>query len=441
MKKLFFVGLYQSITLLLLPFFLLFILGTLLRKPIYRKNMAQRFGLYPATFFKLLQGKKVVWIHAASVGEVMMSRFFVRSFKARHPDSAIVFSTITPTGQAAAREYLSDFVVSFIYFPFDYFWIARGVVRRISPTLFIFMETEIWPNCLRSLSKRKIPSIMANGRISTRSFPGYQKLRPFISLVLNDVSLFLMQSAQDAERLIRLGAPLNRVEETGNMKYDQAGSAEDQVSGACASFAAMGLSEDQLLMIAGSTRPGEEDAVLKAYRILHSKMPGLRLMIAPRHLGRLDAVEGLVSAAGFQSIRKGQISGPSLKEDVDTPKVILMDTLGELASFYALAHFIFVGGSLAPFGGHNPLEPAACKKPVFFGGHMENFQEIAEQLTRSGGGIQVADGNELAERILWLSKHPEEYEQRAQAAYDVVFNHRGAVQRNLDRIALLMEKI
>lgn len=399
--------------------------------------MAQRFGRYPSDFFKPLQDKQVFWVHAASVGEVMMSRLFVRALKERHPDTGIVFSTITPTGQAAAREHLADSVDCFIYFPFDFFWVARRVVRRISPDVFIFLETEIWPNCLRSLSTLKIPSVMANGRISTRSFPGYRRLRPFISLVLKEISLFLVQSVEDAERLVALGAPPERVEETGNMKYDQAGSAEDQNVDPRKNLEALGLFEDIPVMIAGSTRPGEETPVLEAYRTLRLNIPDLALIVAPRHLGRLDEVEKIIEREGFKVIRKTRIEGP-LRTEIAAPPVILVDTLGELATVYPVGRFIFVGGSLAAFGGHNPLEPAACRKPVFFGPHMENFQAIAAQLTAAGGGIQISSGTELAGEMLSLSQTPEEYEQRATAAYDVVRRHRGAVQRNIDRISALL---
>ena len=365
----------------------------------------------------------------------MMSRLFIRSLKARYPEARLVLSTITPTGQAAAREHLQQEIDLFIYFPFDFFWIVPSVVNKISPDLFIFLETEIWPNCLKSLATQNIPTIMVNGRISVKSFPQYKKLRIFWSRVLNDVSLFLMQSAQDAQRILVLGAAPHRVEETGNMKYDQAGSGDDHQSSDQEGKDGLGLSEGDLLMIAGSTRPGEEEQILEAYEQLLMTMPSLTLLIAPRHLERLAELEALLEDRGHTAIRKGKIDG-SLREDKSRPSpVILLDTLGELSRLYALGRFIFVGGSLAPFGGHNPLEAAAWEKPVFFGTHMENFEEIALQLLASGGGIEVRNGRILGDKILQLSQHPEEYQERAKSALQVVQSQQGAVKKNIDHIA------
>ncbi len=439
MKQLILFSLYNLLTLLLLPFFTIFIAGTWLSKPVYRNNMAQRFGRYPSDFFRSFQNKTVFWVHAASVGEVMMSRLFIRTLKNRYPEARLILSTITPTGQAAAVEHLQQDIDLFIYFPFDFFWIAPSLVKKISPTLFIFLETEIWPNCLKSLSARNIPTIMVNGRISVKSLSQYKKFLPFWSCVLNHVSLFLMQSAQDAQRIIALGAPPHRVEETGNMKYDQAGSGDDTIVSDLKGKENLGLSEGDLLMIAGSTRPGEEKQVLDAYEQLLIPIPCLTLVIAPRHLERLVEVEILLEERGHPAIRKRKIKGPLRTDASKSSPVVLLDTLGELSRLYALGQFIFVGGSLASFGGHNPLEAAAWEKPVFFGPHMENFQEISHQLLTSGGGIEVKNGRTLGEKILHLSQHPEEYQQRATSALQVVQSHQGAVKKNIDRIAEQME--
>ena len=383
--------------------------------------MSQRFGGYPPGFFRNIQGLAVFWVHAASVGEVMMSRLFVQSLRMRYPEACIVFSTVTPTGQAAAREHLGHFADLFIYFPFDFFWVVPSVVQKISPSLFVFMETEIWPNCLKSLHAMGTPVVLANGRISNSSFPRYKKLRPFLSQVFKSVSFFLMQSESDVERIVALGAPPARVKHTGNMKYDQAVSVEAQGEKTRSpTLADLALPQKTTLMIAGSTRPGEEAEVLEAYEILLAAIPALALMIAPRHLNRLSEVEKLLSERGYVSLRKSRITGQKASGDSVPAPVILLDTLGELARFYPLGTYIFVGGSLADFGGHNPLEPAAGRKPVFFGPHMENFEEIAKQLTAAGGGIQVGDGKTLGKEMLRLAQNPEDYEQRASAAYGVV---------------------
>ncbi len=451
-KTLFYI-LYQVLILLLLPFLLLWLSSSLIIHPAYRKDVAQRFGLYPADFFKALRGKRVLWIHAASVGEVMMSRLFMKSLRARYPDAALVFSTSTPSGRAAAQSHLQG-IDTFIYLPYDLAWITRSVVGRISPDLFIFMETEIWANLLRSLSKKQIPSMMLNGRISAKSFPRYKRISAFLSYIFEEVSLFLMQTEESTGRLIELGADPDRVETSGNMKYDQAATAERGVRQASLTLAILGLSQSDRLMIAGSTHPGEEAAVLKAYAKIVSDIPSVTLLIAPRHLNRLDEVEGLIANMGFKSIRKSKIAGRKSKivgrksnisgspppGSNGKKPVILLDTLGELARIYPLGELIFVGGSLAPIGGHNLLEPASFKKPVFFGPHMTNSREIATQLKQSGGGIEVSDAEDLSAKMHELAGDKAAYQKRGEAAYLVVVNNQGAVKRNLDRISAVFER-
>ncbi len=439
MKKWILYGIYNLLGLMLFPFFMLFLVGACLRKPIYRKNIAQRFGCYPSDFFLKLRDKKVIWIHASSVGEVMMSRLFVQNLRKQYPNAGIVISTMTPTGQAAAREHLSSCSDLFIYFPFDLSWIVPAVVQKISPALFIFMETEIWPNCLKTLAEQHILTVMANGRISNNSFPRYQKLKPFLACALSEVSLFLMQSENDAQRIIALGAPPTQVQECGNMKYDQAASSAASTN-KMPTKATLGLSEDRPLMIAGSTRPGEEETVLEAYKILLLSLPTLALLIAPRHLNRLNAIEKQLKRNGYRVIRKSAISGPIPEDPSKHRPITLLDTLGELNRLYALGDYIFVGGSFADFGGHNPLEPAAHKKPVFFGPHMENFSDIAKELIYSGGGISISDGKQLGDAMLALAQNPEDYQKCAEAAYGIVLKHQGAVTRHLDRITNLMAK-
>ncbi len=436
MKTRFFYGLYNLSFLLLLPFFLLFLLGVFVFQPAYRRHMGMRFGIYPAGFFERLRGGRRFWIHAASVGEVIMSRPFVRALRERYPEALIAVSTITPTGRAAAQGQLPEADLCF-YFPFDFFWIVPGLLEKLKPALLILMETELWPNCLRSLARRKIPAVLVNGRISNKSFPRYLRFRPFIACVLESLPHYLMQSQSDADRIVALGAAPGRVEVTGNMKYDQ-GLDEGRPS-ADRLREKLGLAEDDVVMIAGSTRPGEEAAVLEAYLRLRAVLPALVLMIAPRHLHRLAEIERLLAERGLTSIRKSAIAGDFRREDGVQAPVILIDTMGELGRLYPFGRYIFIGGSLAPLGGQNPLEAAACRKPVFFGPHMDNFKEIAAQLLAVEAAIQVADGADLGEKMLRLHAQPEDYEKKAEAAYQVVLKHRGAVERNLAQIATLIE--
>ncbi|MFQ5543266.1 MAG: 3-deoxy-D-manno-octulosonic acid transferase [Nitrospiria bacterium] len=432
MKKTLLIGFYHLLTHLLFPFFLLFLAGALILRPGYRRNIRQRFGWYPSDFFSPILGKKVFWIHAASVGEVMMGRMFIQALRKRSPDAGIVLSTITPTGQETALEHLKE-IDLMIYFPFDIIWMTGSVIRKMAPDLFLFLETEIWPGTLQALSTQGIPSIMINGRISDGSFRHYRKLRPFMSQVFEAVDLFLMQSARDLEKIIDIGALPARVKQTGNMKYDQALQPIFPNN-------SLGLEEDALLMIAGSTRSGEEEMVLEAYQILEKTFPAITLLLAPRHLNRLAEVEKVVSKMGYIPVRKSELS-TQVPHQKGKCSVILLDTLGELTQLYPLGHLIFVGGSLIPVGGHNLLEPAAASKPVFFGPYTSNFKEIAEQMKSTGGGIEVSDGKELGEKMRALIQDKDLYIKRGHAARQVVMNHQGAVKRNLDQVIEWMDLI
>ncbi|HLG23108.1 MAG TPA: glycosyltransferase N-terminal domain-containing protein [Candidatus Manganitrophaceae bacterium] len=447
--KRFYYFVYQFLIVLFFPLISLFLVARVVGRPEYREGIRQRFGRYPNDFFKPIRGKKVFWVHAVSVGEVISAGFFLRSLRERYPECAVVFSTVTPAGRAAARNRLAG-VDLFIYFPFDLIWVTRSVIRKVAPTLFIFLETEIWPSFLFSLSEKKIPALLLNGRISERGFRRYRRVRFFLRHVLDEVALFLMQTERDVDRILALGAPKERVERTGNMKYDQAGAGRPAKA---PSRSDVGLQEEETLIIAGSTHVGEEEAVLDAYETLTRSGAGpAALLIAPRHLDRLSDVERLISERGYVPARKSALAGARKSQrtdktmtfgewfEVERKTILLLDTMGELEHLYPLADLIFVGGSLAPVGGHNVLEAAACRKPIFFGPHMDNFHEIADQLKRSGGGVEVLDGKDLGQKMAWMIRRPEEYKKRGESAYQVVIQNRGAVARNLERVARWAEK-
>ncbi len=425
MQTIFFL-LYQLLTVLILPPFLFFLGLRLGLHPEYRADFPQRLGLYPRAVREAVRGKRVLWVHAVSVGEALSASLFVQALRRQYPRAVLVFSSGTPTGRAAAQQHLKKEVDLFLYFPLDFWVSVRWAIGQIRPSLFIFLETELWPNFLRTLRVRKIPTILVNGRLSDRSVRRYRAARFFFSSVLNDVSLCLMQTEADADAIRALGAP--RVQCTGNMKYDQA-MAHAPVD-APRLRAALRLAEGERLMMAASLHEGEDEAVLLAYRILRdtTALP-IVLLMAPRHLTRLPQVERAVAAAGLRAIRKQAL----VQREEDA--VILLDTLGEMSGFYAIADWVFVGGSLVPVGGHNVLEAAAFKKPLFFGPHMSNFREIADQMKKSGGGTEVADGKALGCEMARLLAHPTEYAERGDRAYRVVLAHQGAVARNLSEIA------
>ncbi len=422
---------YQLLTLLALPVFLIFLGLRLAMRSEYRADFLQRFGLYAPKILKTVCGRRVIWVHAVSLGEVLSATLFVEALRRQYPRAVIVFSSGTPTGRAAAQQHVKAADL-FIYLPFDFWWCVGWAVRRIQPSLFIFLETELWPNLLCLLRARAVPAMLINGRLSERSVRRYRAVRFFLSSILKDVALFLMQTEADAAAIRALGAPSDRVRCTGNMKYDQA--IQNPSADLHALRAILRLKHTERLMMAGSPHVGEAAAILAAYRIVaDTSADGLSqwtLLMAPRHLTQLAQFEQAVTAAGYRSIRKQAL----FQYGGDRPPVILLDTLGEMAAFYEIAELIFVGGSLVPIGGHNVLEAAAFKKPVFFGPHMSNFREISEQMKASGGGVEVSDGEELGRQMACLLDQPAEYARRGEQAYQVVLANRGAVQRNVAAI-------
>jgi 3-deoxy-D-manno-octulosonic-acid transferase len=421
---------YSALTRLLFIPFLVFLGIRLVRHPAYRAGLRERFGYYPP--FKRTAGQRLLWIHAVSVGEVLSAGVLLGRLRDRYPDCLLILSTGTPTGRATAEAQWivqKRLVDRAVYFPFDFPWIVRRAVRTFSPTLFIFLETELWPSFLRALAERDIPSLLVNGRISPASFRSYKMIRPLLRSLFDDIRCLSMQTEEDAERIISLGAPPTRVVCTGNMKYDQAATAPSKTPDEWRDE--LGLrAASPLLFIAGSLHPGEEGEVLAAYAKLSTEFPTLVLLMAPRHLTRLDEVEREIRGHGLASVRKTEIVSFHRPGEV-----IVLDTFGELASLYSVADLIFVGGSLVPIGGHNVLEAAALRKVVLFGPHMENFREVAARLLAVGGGIEIANADEMAGQMRALLHDSNMRRERGEAAWRVVMENQGAVERNLAQIA------
>ncbi len=426
--------LYNVVLFLFFPFLAVFYAIRILYRPSYRMNLAQRLGVYPEELFQNAS-RNTIWIHAVSVGEVISSGLLISSLRNTYPDAAIVVSTVTPTGHAIASERLDE-ADAIIYLPFDLTWVVSAAAEKIAPRLFIFLETEIWPNLLRELSKQRVPTVMVNGRISDHAYRRYRWVAPLLPTVMRHISLLLMQTEHDAEKVRALGAVPSRVKVTGNMKYDQAHchlQKDDTLR------VKIGLTDRTVFVVAGSTHPGEEEEILVAFSLLVFSFLGQAesavLLLAPRHLKRLQEVESLCQQRGHTVLRKSQLFRGQWQ--VPPHPILLLDTIGEMNLFYGIADLIFVGGSLVPVGGHNLLEPAAWKKPVFFGPHTHHSREIADQLKSSGGGIEVANGLALGQAMRQLWRNPEMYRTRGEQAYQVVVANTGAVDRNLSQITKL----
>jgi 3-deoxy-D-manno-octulosonic-acid transferase len=402
-----------------------------LRTSKYRAGLRQRFGHLPPEIVSTLRGVRPLWLHAVSVGEVIAAVPLVNALRQRFPHLPILVSTVTETGQTTAREKMA--AEACLYFPLDYAWVVRQVVARLQPRLFLMVETEIWPNFLRELTRQGVPAILVNGRISPHSFRGYRRLRPFMRQVLQSITTFSMQTKLDAERIIAIGADPCRVHITGNIKYDLAltplSDAEER-----ALRADLGIGGEPVFM-AGSTHRGEEDIAIEAYLQARARVPTLRLLLAPRHLDRLDEVEALLRKHQLTGQRRSRACLPSQR---GAAPVLLLDTIGELAKLYAVGTVVFVGGSFAPIGGHNVLEPAAHRKAILFGPHMHNFHQIAAALLEAGGALQVQKAEALGEHVIPLLQHPERRQALGDAAYQVLCDNQGAIERTVALIAQVL---
>jgi 3-deoxy-D-manno-octulosonic-acid transferase len=391
-----------------------------------------------------------IWVHAVSVGEVLAAVPLTRALKQRFPGRRLVISTTTATGQALARERMK-FADAVFYFPLDWQGPVRRALAAVNPSLVVVFETEIWPNFLRDARRKGTPVVFVNGRISDRSFRSYSRtlqwfgvlLRGFLRQVLEDGTLYLMQSEEDAKRVNALGAPANRVLVAGNMKYDLAPADENPF--------VKWLREEMTrswrspLLVAGSVMAGEEAAVLEALAVVERKWPQAILVLAPRKPDRFESAAGVVKQSGRVVIRRGQLSldeasNGALVRAADTPgSVLLLDSIGELAAAYALADAVFVGGSLEPFGGHNPLEPAVAARVPIFGPSMDNFREVAKELVAAEAGIVIRSGKELGEAWAALLDDPGRDKRMGQAALEFVERNRGATAATLGRLAEILD--
>jgi 3-deoxy-D-manno-octulosonic-acid transferase len=395
----------------------------------YIGSLGQRLGYLPVSFN--LDGDASIWVHAVSVGEVLTARPLVAALQASYPNLRVFLSTTTRTGQQLARRGVLDADAVF-YFPFDWTFIARRTLDLVRPRLFIMMETEIWPNLLRECRRRGVGTVLVNGRLSSRSFPRYKLVRRFFRRVLNDVDRFLVQSEATSRRLVALGADPTRITVTGSLKFDSLDAVAPVPNrGAARVLRFFRVTEGRLVVVAGSTLKGEEEAVIRAFnRLRASGAAGALLVIAPRHPERFADVERLCRHEGLATVRRSD-----LPIDVEPrADAVVVDTIGELAQIYQIATVVFVGGSLVPAGGHNILEPAVFGKPIIFGAHMDNFAEIADGFLQSGAAVQVPSPAALEEAILELAGDPVRRARLGAAARALVEANRGAHERTLATI-------
>jgi 3-deoxy-D-manno-octulosonic-acid transferase len=398
----------------------------------YVTGLGQRLGKLPAL---IPHDRPVIWIHCVSVGETEAARPLVRALLDRFPSHRLVVSTTTVTGQRVARDVFGKDADAVFYFPIDWAWTIRRVLRALQPTAVLIMETELWPHLLRECRERSIPVALINGRISETSLRHYRLIHSFMRRVLNNLSVAIMQSDRDADRIRQLGLAADRVLMSGNLKFDSAEVTADS-SVAVALGNRFGLDESIPLIVAGSTHATEEAVVLDAFKQLKKQQLGARLLIAPRHPERFSEVATVLNKSG---LRWARWSAERRPEDASSD-VILLDTVGELRAAYAMATVAFVGGSIAPAGGHNVLEPASLGIAVITGPHTENFAAITKVLLSENAIVQLSPldpsqaAAELASALAALLTDEARRGEIGRRALTACRQNRGATERTMQVI-------
>jgi len=408
------------------PFILLFFLirGSL------DSHVRERLGLLTPKLVPPKGERLRIWVHAVSVGEVKLARVIARVLQERKGDFSLVLSTTTPTGRQTARmELPEDSII--IYNPLDLWWCVRRSLEKISPDLFIGLETEIWPNLLWACRQSNIPAVLINGRISARSFDYYRQFRFLMKDVLSAYRHFFMISRVDAERILSMGADPNKVVVAGNAKYDLLiDEARPELSERIRRV--YKINRKRPVFIAGSTRGGEEEIILDVFIKLAEKYPEVSLILVPRHIERCKTIASLIRSRNLSYCLRSSFDGAK-KGDRET-SVILVDKIGELFGLYSLGSVIFCGASLVPLGGQNVLEAAVWGKPVMYGPSMDDFSEAQELLEGVGAGLRVRDGDELLSTATWLLENPAESLRLGRLARDEIEKYSGFAREHIGDI-------
>lgn len=396
----------------------------------HRDEIRQRLGFYKKNILPHDGGQPRIWLHAASVGEVQVARALIDEIKRLLPDAACIVSTMTRQGQAVARQQLGA-ETRCIFAPLDLGAIADRALAAIQPDIYVCLETELWPAMLRRARQRRIQLVLLNGRLSERSSRRYAWIPGLIRKTLAGFAALAAITPRDAERFRSLGAIGERVTVTGNAKYDLAATRED--NGLTASYrSALQLPKTAPVWVAGSTHTGEEALLIPVYRALKERLPDLIWIVAPRHLRRIAEIETLFREQGIGFDRRSTVANAGRAHDV-----ILVDTMGELASMYAVATYIFCGGSLVERGGHNLFEAAMWGKPVLYGPSMKDFADAKALLEEAGAGFPISSAQEIIKRILDWAAHPEQYQQTAHLARAAALAQQGAAWRQ----AILIKQV
>jgi 3-deoxy-D-manno-octulosonic-acid transferase len=405
--------LYSLMLYLLLPWALLHLVWRARKQPEYLEHVGERFGIFPDDM-----PSGVIWIHAVSVGETRAAEPLVKALQARHPGQRILLSHGTPTGRQTGIELYGDRVER-CYLPYDFSWASRRFLRRFRPVAGVFMETEIWPNLIRTSVRSAVPVYLVNARMSEKSARGYRRIGRLARGALSRLSCIGAQTDRDAKRLADLGAKDVRI--TGNIKFDRFAPAEMLALGATLrdSFGAQ-----RPVFLAASTREGEEAMILDA--LAGSASPELLTVIVPRHPQRFEEVAALVKQRGYKVQRRSE------NRPIETEtRFVIGDSMGEMFAYYAACDIAFVGGSLLPLGGQNLLEACAVGCPVIVGPHTFNFEDATRGAIEAGAAIRIADAAELGGAVNRLLGDSNRRHAMAEAGKRFTDAHRGATEKTL----------
>jgi 3-deoxy-D-manno-octulosonic-acid transferase len=417
--------LYSLLIYCAVPFAFAGVLWRGLRDRGYWQGLSERFG--GGRRLTASKTAAALWLHAVSLGEVSAAAPLVRALRARYPEFALVLTTATPTGRARARALFGD-AVDVRFLPYDTPGAVARFMDRIQPRLAVIMETELWPNLFRQCERRGVPLVLASARLSARSVARYRHLGGLARGIFSATSLIAAQTEVDAERFVTIGAPRAKTFVAGNIKFDlEIDAGVIEAGRALRTF----FGSTRPVWIAGSTHAGEELEVLAAHAELP---PEVLLLLVPRHPDRFEAVAQLLSHSGLKFARRSGGAAPN-----GEVRVVLVDSVGELAALYAAADAAFVGGSLVPIGGHNLLEPAALGVPVLTGPFTANGKEIAQMLLTRGAAVQVADARELGAALRRLLADPAERQRMGDIGRQIVESNRGSVARLLGLIEPLVD--
>ncbi|MEN7973413.1 MAG: 3-deoxy-D-manno-octulosonic acid transferase [Verrucomicrobiota bacterium] len=418
--------LFPVVFLFMLPKFI----SRMLKRGGYGQHFEQRVGHFGTNTKALLREHRRVWVHAVSVGEIYVALRFIKAYRETHPDICFALSTTTSTGHAIARKEIDPRDVLF-YFPVDLPVIIKKVLRIINPLRIVLVEGEFWPNLIRLADKNGIPVSLINGRLSERSYKGYLKLRSLTADVLRRIDPICVQGEVDAERLRGIGAPRENVHVMGTVKFDVA---ERDLAGEQVAQEVMRrfhVPDDAVVLLGGSTWPGEEALLCELYKKLRADNEKLFLVLVPRHVERAEEVVQCLEDQELSFVRRSQADA---FEGTEGPDVLFIDTTGELRNFYSVADIIFVGKSLLEHGGQNPIEPAMYGKAVVVGPNMENFPSVMPVFLQAGALLQVADVQALEVAVGNLVADEAARESLGRCAAGVVVENRGVIERTVARL-------